>query len=286
MARTDPRPNYGQKRRVRKDGYIDLYIPDHPLARKDGYVGEHRKIMWDAGLLTDPELEVHHKNEIKTDNYISNLEVKTGAQHALDHAEERGKVTNQFGIWAVKPREERVSAPRPLRPCRYCGEMIPLTLRRHAVYCSSACRVAACKQQHPEIYRRERLVRPCQHCGEQVPLTRRGRAIYCSEACNQAAFKIRRKQSLPARSCQHCGEPIAATKQRNARFCGDQCQVIAGRQRLKDRNQIPPRVCPNCGDSVPITLRRGTIYCSKRCQEAPRTTAHSAGPTAWRGEAP
>lgn len=156
MARTDPRPNYGQKRRVRKDGYIDLYIPDHPLARKDGYVGEHRKIMWDAGLLTDPELEVHHKNEVKTDNYISNLEVKSGSQHALDHAEERGKVTNQFGIWAVKPREERANAPRPVRACRHCGETISLKLKRDAIYCGSRCRVTAWKRQNSAV-RRSRM---------------------------------------------------------------------------------------------------------------------------------
>jgi hypothetical protein len=147
MARTNPRPNYGAKRRVRSDGYVDVWAPKHPLARVDGYVFEHRKIMWDAKILTEPELEVHHRNEIRDDNRIENLEVKDGAQHALDHAEERGYVVNQYGTWVVKPRELRVSAPRPARNCIHCGQPVSLRLKRDAVYCAPRCRVAACKKR-------------------------------------------------------------------------------------------------------------------------------------------
>jgi hypothetical protein len=38
MARTDPRPHYGSKRRESVTGYIDIFDPKHPLARADGYV--------------------------------------------------------------------------------------------------------------------------------------------------------------------------------------------------------------------------------------------------------
>lgn len=75
MARTDPRPNYGAKRRVRWDGYIAIWSPDHPLAQSDGYVSEHRKVAWDNGLLTDPKKQVHHINGDRSDNRIENLEV-------------------------------------------------------------------------------------------------------------------------------------------------------------------------------------------------------------------
>jgi hypothetical protein len=148
MARTDPRPHYGTRRRIRRDGYIDIYEPSHPLARTDGYVFEHRKMMWDTGLLTDPELEVHHKNHLRSDNRFDNFEVKTSAQHALDHAEERGWVINQFGEWAVKPREKRANAPRPVRACQHCRTIISLELRRDAKYCSTKCQVTAWKQRH------------------------------------------------------------------------------------------------------------------------------------------
>ena len=96
MARTDPRPNYGSYRRVRGDGYVDLWRPDHPIATGIGYVAEHRMVAWDAGLLTDPNLQVHHKNHDKTDNRIENLEVLDVAEHARLHAGRAG--------WAAKNR--------------------------------------------------------------------------------------------------------------------------------------------------------------------------------------
>lgn len=143
MARTDPRPHYGSKVRITGAGYVDIYEPTHPIARADGYVFEHRKVAWDNGLLTDPSLEVHHRNEIKTDNSLSNLEVKDGSTHALDHAEERGWVTNQFGTWPVKPRDMRTSAPRPARICINCGVIFSHERRRDAAACSKRCNKAA-----------------------------------------------------------------------------------------------------------------------------------------------
>jgi hypothetical protein len=98
------RKTYGTKRRVRSDGYIEVYLPDHPLAACHGYVPEHRLVAWEAGLLTirDRHLHVHHKNEIKTDNRIENLEVKRDVDHGRDHIAERGYVVNQFGTWPLK----------------------------------------------------------------------------------------------------------------------------------------------------------------------------------------
>jgi hypothetical protein len=153
MARTDPRPNYGSKRRVHVSGYIDLYRPGHPLAKSDGYVFEHRLVAWEAGILTDPAQHVHHVNHDKQDNRPENLEAKDPGEHVRDHAEEAGMVRNQWGLFPVKPRGQRGSdlfpsqgGSRPERPCRVCGETIPLTKRRDAIYCSSNCRVKAWKK--------------------------------------------------------------------------------------------------------------------------------------------
>lgn len=96
------RPTYGEKRRVTTQGYVEIYEPGHALAYKDGYVLEHRKVAWDAGLLTDPALIVHHVDEDKANNDLSNLRVKTNPDHARDHAQERGFVRNQYGVWPVK----------------------------------------------------------------------------------------------------------------------------------------------------------------------------------------
>lgn len=91
------KPNYGLGRRPRKDGYIDVYEPSHPLARRDGYLMEHRKVAWDAGLLTDPELHVHHINHDKTDNRLENLRPMSVVDHAHEHLGE--EIKNQYGTW-------------------------------------------------------------------------------------------------------------------------------------------------------------------------------------------
>lgn len=71
----------GISRQISVYGYVQLFRPEHPTAQKNGYVMEHRMIAYDAGLLTDLSMEVHHRNGDKTDNRIENLEVLTKAEH-------------------------------------------------------------------------------------------------------------------------------------------------------------------------------------------------------------
>jgi HNH endonuclease len=57
-------------------GYVVIFEPTHPNARKDGYVAEHIKVM--AARLGRPlarHEEVHHKNGIRHDNRPENLEL-------------------------------------------------------------------------------------------------------------------------------------------------------------------------------------------------------------------
>lgn len=142
--RTDPRPGYGTKRRVRRDGYVDVWKPGHPVARRDGYASEHRIVAYDAGLLVDLSLHVHHRNHDKQDNRLENLEVLTDEAHARRHAVEDGYIANQFGIWPLRPARP----PRPgSRPCLLCASVIPSEARTDKVYCSDGCRITACKRR-------------------------------------------------------------------------------------------------------------------------------------------
>lgn len=70
-----------------KDGYILKYMPMHPAAIK-GYVLEHRLVMERhiERRLTSVEV-VHHKNFIRDDNRIENLQLmKNQAEHRRLHA--------------------------------------------------------------------------------------------------------------------------------------------------------------------------------------------------------
>ena len=89
--------NYQWKGGIRKhDGYLMIYRPDHPYAVVDGYVFEHRLIMEEhIGRYLQPGEIVHHKNEIKTDNRIENLEITNRVEHAKFHDGRR--LRNEFG---------------------------------------------------------------------------------------------------------------------------------------------------------------------------------------------
>lgn len=68
---------------VDKNGYILIHKPDHPHARTSGYVLEHRLAMEEhIGRYLQRNEVVHHKNKVKDDNRIENLELfSSNADH-------------------------------------------------------------------------------------------------------------------------------------------------------------------------------------------------------------
>lgn len=70
-----------------KDGYVRVWVPGHPRANHSNHVYEHIIVMENhlERVLKDSET-VHHINENKNDNRISNLELKDDSIHKSDHA--------------------------------------------------------------------------------------------------------------------------------------------------------------------------------------------------------
>lgn len=78
-----------------KNGPYILIKPssDYPGKRyRDRYCYEHHYIWWKhKGQLVPDGYNIHHKNEIKTDNRIENLELLHGNDHRKEHAVERSE---------------------------------------------------------------------------------------------------------------------------------------------------------------------------------------------------
>ncbi len=92
--KTPPRNHWGEKnpkwrggRRIDSDGYVQIYTPDHPNRTVRNEVPEHRLIIEKhLGRYLKPEEVMHHKNGIKDDNRIENLELHdSNGSHAKLH---------------------------------------------------------------------------------------------------------------------------------------------------------------------------------------------------------
>lgn len=70
-----------QKKHISKGGYVYVYYKTHPYSDTSGRVMEHRLVMEKhLGRYLLPFENVHHKNSLRQDNRIENLELWTKSQ--------------------------------------------------------------------------------------------------------------------------------------------------------------------------------------------------------------
>ena len=74
--------NWKGGKQINRGGYVLAYAPEHPYAHNNRYF-EHRMIMEkQLGRYLKPNENVHHKNGIRNDNRIENLELWVKVQPA------------------------------------------------------------------------------------------------------------------------------------------------------------------------------------------------------------
>lgn len=80
------------KKIFRKDGYIYGICVGHPRAQRGKYVLEHILVMegYLGRYLNKGEI-VHHKNHIRQDNRLENLQLMSDSEHRRNHNMERRK---------------------------------------------------------------------------------------------------------------------------------------------------------------------------------------------------
>jgi hypothetical protein len=79
-------PAWKGGRTVDRDGYIRLYLPDHPWPRKGGYVLAHVAAMeLHIGRRILPREVVHHRDHDRQNNALDNLELMDCAEHMRQH---------------------------------------------------------------------------------------------------------------------------------------------------------------------------------------------------------
>lgn len=81
---------FGGHEKKRPDGYIKVYVPDHPNCTSDGYVMKHILVMERAiGRYIREGECVHHINHKRDDNRIENLQLMSLSDHTAMHNKER-----------------------------------------------------------------------------------------------------------------------------------------------------------------------------------------------------
>lgn len=133
-------PSWKGGKQITSKGYIVIRKPEHPYCRADGTVFEHRLVMESyLGRYLDPDEEIHHINEVKTDNRIENLKLFQSHKEHIHFQYVRGRdewrcYTCGNDTWVKRSTGKSVWYKHPIlknkHVCGYCYQKYKRKLRK------------------------------------------------------------------------------------------------------------------------------------------------------------
>lgn len=204
-------PLFKGEKTMTDDGYILIYMPDHPFSNNSGRIREHRYIaekylakeehliLFNGIYVLNPNLDVHHKDGDKTNNNIDNLEILTRNEHAKIHQ-------------GYKHREFTV-----VKTCKNCGnDYVVIKSRDDSSY--------FCSQECVDIYRKkDMIITICPVCGKEISHSKSQTRICCSVECSN----IYNNRGTINFLCDYCGKESKMKKSRfeksRKHYCCSEC---------------------------------------------------------------
>lgn len=187
---------------LHSDGYILTRASNHPF-NVSGYVLEHRIVIENAMRIEyqnhhflveidsvkylKRDIEVHHVNEVKSDNIIENLIACTSSGHKDLHA---GRVPMLSECWPVQKETVADEARYKTIDCQKCKKAFQIKLsvwkKRGAKFCSNVC-ASGYEGDLPSI-----VYKKCETCGQEYSLKRSvfltGKSKFCSIKCKKYSY--------------------------------------------------------------------------------------------------
>ncbi len=183
------------KRTIRYDGYVQL-------TGNGLNVLEHRHLMEKyLGRKLEKREHVHHKNEIKSDNRIKNLELIDITDHAREHHPGRDK-----SKWTMVV-------------CAGCSKEFerPRAIKSKTHFCTDRCYRKAIENNRKHA---------CENCGKHFEGIPSHERKFCSIRC-AGQFNNQLRSKRIEHICQQCKSKFETIPARKPKYCGRQCMAIA-----------------------------------------------------------
>ena len=186
--------------------------------KKDGHFHGHISIQRAVYSYYFGEIEsgynVHHIDNDKTNNDISNFLLLTNAEHQRIH------FTQNTGHFAL---EKFV--------CVNCGKDFVAYGGRNNRFCSDKCKGEYKRQNHQET-------RTCAYCGKEFSVEEWSTVKCCSNSCAQ---KLRHIDSWEDKVCPVCNKEFRARKKHHQVCCSSKCAHTLLSQRRREKKKASPQ---------------------------------------------